>query len=68
LSERKISRLEICEYNQDYVPERVAIKYAKKAVAANNRNSGFIDDNEAPVKLTGYEQVRKREARPFRLM
>ena len=62
LSDRKITRLEICEYNQDYVPEKVAIKYAKKVFAVNIRKyvlNGDDRDYEGRITFWQKEKIKK---------
>ena len=63
LSDRKITRLEICEYNEDYVPEKVAIKYAQRVFAVNNRKYVLNgDDDDYAIRITFWQKVKIKKA------
>ncbi|MCL2152017.1 MAG: DUF6273 domain-containing protein [Oscillospiraceae bacterium] len=60
---RWISNLEICEYNQDYISEKAAIKYAKRVFKVNNRKYKFYGDDTLRFdRITFWQKERIKKA------
>jgi len=59
--DRKISRLEIYEYNKDYVGDSAAIKYAKRVFKVNNRVSKYKFDGKKSKGLTVWQKRKTKK-------
>ena len=63
ISGRRISRLEICEYHKDSIPEKAAVKYAQRVFAVNNRKTVFNHNEGADSgKITFWQKVKIKKA------